>query len=216
MNLVLLGAPGSGKGTQSSRLAKEFGIPQISTGDILREAVKNKTPLGQKAEEFMKSGRLVPDEVIIDIVQERLKQMDCVKGYILDGFPRTIPQAEKLDQLSMIQRALSLDVSEEECVTRLSGRLTCPQCKLTFNPSTNPPKKADSCDACGTKLILRDDDKPETVKKRLKVYNQQTEPLINFYKRSGRLLAVDGSKDPENVFKTLKNLLQSKISTGVI
>lgn len=216
MNLVLLGPPGSGKGTQGSRLAKELGIPQISTGDILREAVKNKTALGQQAQGYMKSGQLVPDEVIIGIAEERLKHADCAKGYILDGFPRTTPQAEKLDQFSRIHWVLSLGVTEEECVRRLAGRLTCPNCKLTYNPSTNPPKQAGVCDACATKLILREDDKPETVKQRLKVYNQQTEPLIKFYQASGRLLALDGSKDPENVFKTLKNLLQSKFSAGVI
>ncbi len=216
MNLVLLGPPGSGKGTQGSRLVKELGIPQISTGDMLREAVKHKTPLGKKAEGYMKAGQLLPDDLIVGIVEERLQQDDCRKGYILDGFPRTVPQGEKLDEFSRVLAVISLGVTEEECVKRLAGRLTCPNCKLTFNPATNPPKKSDACDACGTKLILRDDDKPETVKNRLKVYNQQTEPLINFYKKSGRLVAVDGSKDPENVFKSLKNLLQSRISAGVI
>lgn len=214
MNLVLLGPPGSGKGTQGSRLGKTLGIPQISTGDMLREAVKNKTPLGQKAEGFMKSGQLLPDDLIIGIVEERLKQADCLKGYILDGFPRTIPQAQGLDKFSRIDWVLSLEVTEEECVRRLAGRLTCPQCKLTYNPSTNPPKKEGICDACSTKLILREDDKPETVKNRLQVYNRQTEPLIDFYRKSDRLIGVNGAEDPENVFKNLKNLLQFKISAG--
>lgn len=212
MNLVLLGPPGSGKGTQAARLSKEVGLAHISTGDILREAVRQGTALGVQANNYMKSGQLVPDEVIIGIVQERLKQPDCAKGFLLDGFPRTIPQAEKLDQITQLDGVVSLDVSDEDCVQRLSGRRSCPGCGMSFHILYNQPKTAERCDRCGAALIQREDDKPETVLKRLQVYARQTEPLIQYYDRSGRLLRVDGSAAPENVYKELKNMIQSRIS----
>lgn len=215
INLTLIGPPGSGKGTQASKISQHLKIVHISTGDILREAVKQKTPLGIEAQKYMAAGGLVPDQLIMDMVRERVSQKDCANGVLLDGFPRTIPQAQMLDTLPhpapsqkyFLDKIISFDLSEEKCIERLANRRTCPQCKLTFNPSTHPPKKEGVCDQCGSALILREDDKVETIKERLKVYNNQTEPLIRYYQETQRLLSVDASFSPENVFSKVINLL---------
>ena len=208
--LIMFGPPGSGKGTQASRLAAETGMSHISTGEILREAVKNNTPLGMQAQKFLTSGQLVPDELVVAIVEERLKK-NSGHGVLLDGFPRTVPQAKSLDSF-LEQRGESLmgiliELSEADCIQRLSERKTCPKCGLTYNAVTHPPKKVDICDKCQVELVLREDDKPETVKKRLEVYRKLTEPLAAYYDQSGRLKRVQGSAAPELVFKSLKNLL---------
>ena len=192
MKLVLLGAPGAGKGTQAEILSRTLNIPTISTGNILRAAMKNGTPVGLKAKEYVESGRLVPDDVIIGIVQERLAESDCANGYILDGMPRTIPQAEALEQCGIdIDCALSLEVSDEVIVKRMSGRRTCKNCSATFHIVSNPPKVEGKCDFCGGELTIRKDDAPETVKARLATYHAETEPLKDFYAKRGKLKMVD-------------------------
>lgn len=209
MNLSILGPPGSGKGTQAVRIAKDLGIVHISTGDILREAVRQKTALGEKANEYMTSGRLVPDEIIIGIVKERIAHPDCSKGFLLDGFPRTIPQAEKLDEIGpKLDSVISMEITEQECINRLANRKSCPRCGMTYNPATHPPKRPDQCDRCDSGLILRDDDRPETVKQRLKVYQQQTAPLVEYYQKTKRLLSIDATLSPEAVYKEIMNLLK--------
>lgn len=192
MKLILLGAPGAGKGTQAEIISKKLSIPTISTGNILRAAVKNGTPVGLKAKAFMESGSLVPDEVIIGIMKERLAEPDCANGYILDGMPRTIAQAEALEQEGIeIDVALSIEISDETIEARMTGRRTCTSCGATYHVVANPPKVDGICDNCGEKLVIRKDDEPETVKNRLKVYHQETEPLKDFYKSRGKLKMVD-------------------------
>ena len=192
MNLVLLGAPGAGKGTQAEILCKKLDIPTISTGNILRAAVKNGTPVGLKAKEYMDKGALVPDEVIIDIIGERLAEPDCKNGFILDGVPRTIPQAEALEAHGIvIDCALSIEIADETIVDRMSGRRTCPNCGASFHMVSNPPKKEGICDSCGSALTIRKDDAPETVKARLVTYHTETEPLKAFYEQRGRLKTVE-------------------------
>lgn len=192
MKLILLGAPGAGKGTQAEILSRELGIPTISTGNILRAAMKNGTPVGLKAKEYVESGKLVPDDVIIGIVEERLAQPDCAGGYILDGMPRTIPQAEALEKAGIeIDAAVSIEISDQEIIQRMSGRRTCSECGTTFHVIANPPKTEGICDNCGGKLIIRKDDAPETVKARLDVYHAETEPLLAFYAQRGKLRSVD-------------------------
>ena len=192
MNLVLLGAPGAGKGTQAEILCKKLDIPTISTGNILRAAVKNGTPVGLKAKEYMDKGALVPDEVIIDIIGERLAEPDCKNGFILDGVPRTIPQAEALEAHGIvIDCALSIEIADETIVDRMSGRRTCPNCGASFHVVSNPPKKEGICDSCGSALTIRKDDAPETVKARLVTYHTETEPLKAFYEQRGRLKTVE-------------------------
>jgi len=192
MKLILLGAPGAGKGTQAEIFSKKLNIPTISTGNILRAAMKNGTPVGLKAKEYVESGKLVPDEVVIGIVQERLAEPDCANGYILDGMPRTIPQAEALEQCGIdIDCALSIEVSDDTIVERMSGRRTCSDCSATFHVVSNPPKVEGKCDFCGGELTIRKDDKPETVKARLATYHAETEPLKEFYAKRGKLKSVD-------------------------
>lgn len=192
MKLVLLGAPGAGKGTQAEILSKLLSIPTISTGNILRAAMKNGTPVGLQAKAYVESGRLVPDDVIIGIVCERLAESDCADGYILDGVPRTIPQAEALERNGIaVDCALSLEVADEVIVERMSGRRTCRDCSATFHVVSNPPRVADKCDFCGGELTIRKDDAPETVKARLAVYHEETEPLKDFYRERGRLVSVE-------------------------
>ena len=192
MKLILLGAPGAGKGTQAEIFSKKLNIPTISTGNILRAAMKNGTPVGLKAKEYVESGKLVPDEVVIGIVQERLAEPDCANGYILDGMPRTIPQAEALEKCGIdIDCALSIEVSDETIVERMSGRRTCADCSATFHVVSNPPKVEGKCDFCGGELTIRTDDKPETVKARLATYHAETEPLKEFYAQRGKLKSVD-------------------------
>ena len=198
MKLILLGAPGAGKGTQAEILSKMLKVPTISTGNILRAAMKNGTPVGLKAKEYVESGKLVPDEVIIGIVKERLAEADCKDGYILDGMPRTIPQAEALEENGIdIDCALSIEISDETIVERMSGRRTCADCSATFHVVSNPPKQEGRCDFCGGALTIRKDDAPETVKARLATYHQETEPLKSFYEARGKLKTVDNQPSIE-------------------
>lgn len=190
------------------RLADRLGIEHISTGDILRTAVKDKTPLGKKAHEFINSGNLVPDDIMIGIVQERLTEKDCAAGFILDGFPRTIPQAEMLDGIVLLDSVIFFDVSEEECVRRLTTRKICSKCGLIYNPATHPPLREGKCDKCGGDITSRADDLPETVRERLKVYTKSTEPLVKFYKKDGRLLPIDAGVKPDEVFENLVLLVK--------
>ena len=192
MKLILLGAPGAGKGTQAEILSKKMNIPTISTGNILRAAMKNGTPVGLKAKEYVEKGALVPDEVIIGIIKERLAEPDCANGFILDGVPRTIPQAEALENGGVgIDCALSIEVEDSVIVERMSGRRTCPDCGASFHVVSNPPKTEGVCDACGAALVIRKDDAPETVKARLETYHAETEPLKAFYEARGKLKTVD-------------------------
>lgn len=192
MKLILLGAPGAGKGTQADIISRRLNIPTISTGSILREAVKNGTPTGLVAKAYMESGGLVPDEVIIGIIKERLTEPDCTNGYILDGMPRTIVQAQALEDAGVdIDVVLALVISDSEIEERMTGRRTCAYCNSTYHVKTNPAKTQNACDQCGGELVIRKDDEPETVKNRLKVYHQETEPLIDFYKSRGKLKSVD-------------------------
>lgn len=212
MKLIMLGAPGAGKGTQAKRVAAEFGIPHISTGDIFRANIKGGTELGKKAKAYMDAGQLVPDELVCDLVADRIQQDDCAKGFILDGFPRTIPQAEALEEAlkkmgSDVDYAVNIDVPDENIITRMGGRRACVGCGATYHIVFNPPKVEGVCDTCGASLILRDDDKPETVKTRLNVYHDQTQPLIDFYNARGKVLTVDGTQDMDKVFEDIKAAL---------
>ena len=214
MKLILLGAPGAGKGTQAEVICKHLGIPAISTGNILREALKSGTEMGLKAKAFMDAGQLVPDEIVIGIIKDRLAEEDCKNGFILDGFPRTIPQAESLtealDKLGQkMDFAIDVDVPDESIINRMSGRRACLSCGATYHIVYNPTKVEGVCDACGQKLVLRDDDKPETVKKRLTVYHDQTQPLIDYYKKAGILKSVDGTQDLNKVFEDIEAVLEA-------
>ena len=207
MKIIMLGAPGAGKGTQAKMLAEKYGIPHISTGDI-----KNGTELGAKAKEYMDKGLLVPDELVVDLIMDRFKADDCKNGYILDGFPRTIPQAEALDAAlaangEKIDYAVNVEVPDENIVNRMSGRRACVGCGATYHIVYNPTKVEGKCDTCGADLILRDDDKPETVLNRLKVYHEQTQPLIDFYTKKGVIAEVDGTKDMKDVFDAIVAIL---------
>jgi adenylate kinase len=211
--IILLGAPGSGKGTQAKKLTESFSIPQISTGDMLREAVRNDTEMGRQAKTFMDQGGLVPDEVVIGIVKERLQAKDCEKGFILDGFPRTIAQAEALDRVVKelgkgITSVLSLEVDEAEIMERLSGRRTCAGCGAMYHVTFNPPKIEGRCDECVGTLLQRDDDKEETIRTRLVNYKKSTEPLIEYYRRSGKVHAVKASGNIDTIFANISKLLQ--------
>ncbi len=213
MNLILLGPPGSGKGTQAKLIVEKYGIPQISTGDMLREAVAKGTELGKEAKKYMDAGQLVPDEVVIGIVKERLQEPDCEKGFILDGFPRTIPQAEALDKIleelgKKIDAVINIQVPEEEVVKRIVNRRTCRKCGAVYHLIYNPPKEDNKCDKCGGELYQRDDDKEETVRQRYKVYKEQTEPLVEYYAKKGVLYNIDGTKSIEEVFNEIDKILQ--------
>ena len=213
MGIILLGPPGAGKGTQAKKLTGEFSIPQISTGDMLREAVKNGTDLGKKAKGFMDAGGLVPDEVVIGIVKERLAAKDCAKGFILDGFPRTIPQAQALDRVAKelgkeIRFVLSLEVDQNELMERLCGRRTCTGCGAMFHVKFNPPKTAGKCDKCGTALIQRDDDKEETITARLANYNKATAPLLDYYRNTGKIRTVMASGEIDAIFASIVKILR--------
>lgn len=208
MRLIMLGAPGAGKGTQAAKIADELSIPHISTGDIFRTNIKNGTELGKKAKSYMDAGALVPDELVCDLVSDRIAQEDCADGFILDGFPRTIPQAEALEEAvkklgTKIDYAVNIDVPDENIVERMSGRRACTNCGATYHIVYNPPKKENVCDVCGSSLVLRDDDKPETVKTRLSVYHEQTQPLIDFYDKKNVLVTVDGTKSMDEVFRQI-------------
>jgi adenylate kinase len=215
MNIVFLGPPGAGKGTQAKILIERYGIPQISTGDMLREHRAKGTELGKKAQEYMDKGQLVPDEIILGMVKERLSQPDCQKGFILDGFPRTVAQAEALDKLlsemgKKLDFALALIVPDDLLVERLTGRRTCKICGMMYHIKYKPPKVEGKCDVCGGELYQRPDDNEETVRNRLKVYHEQTAPLIEYYKNKGILREIDGSKSIEEITQHLISILEGK------
>ena len=214
MKIVMLGAPGAGKGTQAKMIAAKYEIPHISTGDIFRANIKNGTELGKKAKEYMDQGLLVPDELTVDLVIDRLSQEDCQKGYILDGFPRTIPQAKALNEAlakrgEKMDYAIDVNVPDENIVTRMSGRRACVGCGATYHVVHNPSARGDACEVCGEKLILRDDDKPETVQKRLTVYHDQTQPLIEYYGGQNILKVVDGTVELDDVFAAVVSILEA-------
>ncbi len=213
MRLILLGPPGAGKGTQAKMLMEKYQIPQISTGDILRQAVKEKTPLGEEARVYMDRGALVPDQVIIGIIRERLQKPDCKRGYILDGFPRTVVQAEALRETlagmdSSLDYVLSIEVMEEELIQRLSGRRTCKSCGEVYHIIYGPPKRDGVCDKCGGELYQRDDDKEETIKRRLRVYQAETSPLIDYYKGRGLLREIAGKGEIGEIFERICQVLE--------
>ncbi|MDA8104372.1 MAG: adenylate kinase [Nitrospiraceae bacterium] len=215
MRLVLLGAPGAGKGTQAKKLIEKYSIPQISTGDILRKAVADGTPLGKEAKAVMDRGELVPDSIVLGLVRERLKQDDCRNGYILDGFPRNTAQAEALDKMlstmsAPLTVAVSVDVDKNDLMKRLTGRRTCKSCQQMYNLYFSPPKKEGVCDKCGGALFQRDDDKEKTIQKRLDVYEAQTAPLIDYYRRKGILKSIQGTGSIEEIFKKVCNALEGK------
>lgn len=212
MKIIMLGAPGAGKGTQAKQIAGKYSIPHISTGDIFRANIKNGTDLGKKAKEYMDQGLLVPDELTCDLVMDRIQQDDCKNGFVLDGFPRTIPQAEALDAAltkigQSMDYAIDVDVPDENIVNRMSGRRACLECGATYHIVSLPPKTEGKCDTCGHDLVLRDDDKPETVQKRLTVYHEQTQPLIDYYQKQGILKSVDGTQPMEAVFAAITDIL---------
>ncbi|MBI2083846.1 MAG: adenylate kinase [Deltaproteobacteria bacterium] len=204
MSIVLLGPPGAGKGTQARLLSEHLKLPHISTGEILRAAREARTPLGQSAEKYMREGKLVPDELIVDLVQNRLKETDCRQGYILDGFPRNLAQAKSLRQKHIV---LSLGVDAEELVRRISGRRQCGQCGQTYQIHFQPPKEAGKCDRCGGELRQRDDDREEVVRKRLRVYENETAPLLGYYRDKGQLVMIQGIGDVQEIFQSLVQVL---------
>lgn len=212
MKIIMLGAPGAGKGTQAKKIAAKYDIPHISTGDIFRANIKNGTELGTKAKTYMDQGLLVPDELVVDLVVDRVNQEDCKKGYVLDGFPRTIPQADALDKAlaklgQKMDYAVNVEVPDENIVSRMSGRRACVACGATYHLQYAPTKVEDICDTCQGDLILRDDDQPETVLKRLGVYHEQTQPLIEYYTNAGILVEVDGTIDINDVFNAIVDII---------
>ena len=212
MKIIMLGAPGAGKGTQAKMIADKYQVPHISTGDIFRANIKNGTELGKKAKEFMDKGQLVPDELTVEILLDRVAQDDCKNGYVLDGFPRTIPQADVLDKEltklgDKVDYAINVDVPDENIIRRMSGRRACLKCGATYHIEHIPPKQEGICDTCGSELVQRDDDKPETVKNRLSVYHEQTQPLIDYYTKKNILKTVDGTKDMQEVFNEITGIL---------
>lgn len=212
MKIIMLGAPGAGKGTQAKMIAEKYSVPHVSTGDIFRANIKNGTELGMEAKKYMDQGLLVPDELTVKILLDRVAKEDCKNGYVLDGFPRTIPQAEVLEQAlneigDQIDYAINVDVPDENIIRRMSGRRACLTCGATYHIEHIPPKKEGICDVCGKELVLRDDDKPETVKNRLDVYHKQTQPLIDFYQAKGILKEVDGTVDMKEVFAAIVAIL---------
>ena len=212
MKIIMLGAPGAGKGTQAKKIAAKYEIPHISTGDIFRANIKNGTELGKKSKTYMDQGLLVPDELVVDLVVDRVNQDDCKNGYVLDGFPRTIPQAEALTEAlakmgQKMDYAIDVNVPDENIVRRMGGRRACVGCGATYHVEYAPTKKEGICDVCGAELILRDDDKPETVQKRLNVYHEQTQPLIDYYTEAGILKTVDGTVDIDDVFQAIVDIL---------
>ncbi len=214
MNIILMGPPGAGKGTQAELLKARFPIPHISTGDIFRDAVNQGSELGQEAQKYMSSGQLVPDEITTAIVKERITQADCEPGFLLDGFPRTTAQAQALDQSlaelgKKVDLAINIDVPTELLIERLSGRISCQECKRVYNLNFNPPREQGKCDSCGGELVQRNDDRGETVVKRLEVYNQQTRPLLQYYEAQGVLFNIEGSRGSSQVFADIQEKLES-------
>ncbi len=214
MKIIMLGAPGAGKGTQAKQIADKYGIPHISTGDIFRANIKNGTELGKKAKAYMDAGGLVPDELVCDLVVDRIQQDDCGNGFILDGFPRTIPQAEALTEAldkigSKMDYAIDIEVADEAIISRMSGRRACLNCGATYHIVNIPPKQEGICDRCGSEIVLRDDDKPETVQKRLEVYHEQTQPLIDYYTAQGILKEIDGTLPMDTVFEKIVEIVEA-------
>lgn len=208
MKVIMLGAPGAGKGTQAKKLAERYQIPHVSTGDIFRANIKNETELGKKVKSYLDTGALVPDELTVDLLMDRIAQPDCAKGYILDGFPRTLTQAEKLTEALAVQGgdvdfAVNIDVPDENIVRRMSGRRVCPSCGASYHVEHIPPKTEGICDRCGAALIVREDDREETVMKRLAVYHEQTQPLIDYYRAKELVLDIDGTKAMDEVFEAI-------------
>ena len=208
MKIIFLGAPGAGKGTQADRLSVRLGIPTISTGAIIRSAVKDGTKMGLEAKKFIEAGALVPDEVVIGIVKERLAKSDCEKGFILDGFPRTVKQAEMLDRIAKVDGVIVLSVPDDVIVGRMSQRRTCTQCQATYHLTALPPKQEGICDRCGGTLGIRSDDAPEVVKNRLAIYHEKTEPIIAYYRSSGREFVIDGTQDPDKVSSDVLSVVE--------
>jgi len=200
MKLVIFGPPSAGKGTQAQKLSKKYGIPQVATGDLLREHVAKKTPIGLKVKEILDAGKLGPDDLIVQMIKDRVSQPDCKNGYLLDGFPRTMNQAKELEKMTDIDLVLNIVVDHKALVERAVGRRVCPKCSAVYHVKSNPPKKLGICDRCGSTLVQREDDKEETVQKRLKVYNDQTAPLIEHFRGKGKLVDIDGSRGIDGVF----------------
>ncbi len=220
MILVLMGPPGSGKGTQGARISEVYGIPRISTGDTLREMAAAGTPLGLEAKKYSSQGLLVPDEIVVGLIKERIQADDCRKGFILDGFPRTVPQAEALDAMLQaagreVNKVLNFEVDEEELVLRLSGRRVCTQCGATYHVKFMPPKVEGVCDACGGRLEQRADDAPESVRRRLVEYVQKTAPVLDYYRQKGNLEQVDATPDPDTIFARVRELIQGMSAVPV-
>ncbi|MFQ6102951.1 MAG: adenylate kinase [Candidatus Glassbacteria bacterium] len=216
MRLIILGAPGAGKGTQASMIEEKLGLVKISTGDILRDAVRNRTRLGTVAKEYVDKGLLVPDNVILDLMKERIGQDDCKKGFILDGFPRTEVQAVALDELMrdlglVIDAVIYINVSDEEILRRITGRRYCPECNALYNIYSNPPKRDMICDRCGKGLAVRGDDTEETVRQRLELYREMTMPLLDRYRKNGNLLEVDGEKKPQEIFERIDSMISNEV-----
>lgn len=212
MKIILLGAPGAGKGTQAEVISQKLNIPSLSTGNMLREAQKKGTPLGQQAKSYMESGQLVPDELVIGIIKERMAQPDCAGGFILDGFPRTVAQAEALDQMGVaIDRVIEIDVPDEAIVTRMSGRRVCEGCGASYHLTHNPPAAEGVCDKCGGKLVTRKDDDPKTVQQRLETYHRQTQPLVDYYQKAGKLRTIDGNQPLEEASAAILRALEASV-----
>jgi len=214
MRIILIGPPGGGKGTQAKNLVAEYNIPQVSTGDILREAVQNQTELGQKAKQYMDSGELVPDEIILGMMKNTLQGSECENGFVLDGFPRTIPQAEGLDNLLAalemhLDAVIAIEVKNATIIDRLTSRRSCKNCGAVYNLKENPPQQEGLCDKCGGELYQREDDKPETIQNRLEVYRKQTQPLIDFYREKGLLTEVNGNQDIQAVWQDIKSVVEA-------
>lgn len=207
MNAIFLGPPGAGKGTQAQKICKEFGMPQISTGDILRKAIADGTPIGLKAKEYMDNGQLVPDSIVIEIVKERLKAKDCKNGYVLDGFPRTVAQAEALDTIADINFVINIDVKDEVIINRLGGRRVCPKCGAVYHIDWLNGSKV--CKNCSTELVQRKDDSESTIKERLRVYAEQTAPLIDYYEKLGKIVSVNGAKEMDSITAEIRKVFEA-------
>jgi adenylate kinase len=214
MKIIVFGPQGSGKGTQAELIARRYGWPYVSTGDIFRFHLKNKTNLGKEANEYMKNGSLVPDELTNEIVSERINHPDCVAGFVLDGYPRNKAQLEFLDKVSNIDLAIIINLGDEQAIRRLSGRLAC-KCGLSYHSDFNPPKKEGICDKCSDRLFRREDDNPEAIRKRLEIYHQETKPLLDIYQNKKKLFQVDGSKSIEEVFRQIENVINIRLKTQI-